>query len=73
MALAFVHMKSGNNFPVIMPWTPAEWSEQIDQRWADELPQTVLLVDEKGNQYVVPVFEIEFVMIPLEEDGDASK
>jgi hypothetical protein len=69
MSLAIVHMKSRKQIPVIMPWTASEWSEQIDQRWADELPQTILLVDEKGNQIVVPAFEIDFVVIPLEEEN----
>lgn len=71
MALAFVHMKSGQSFPVLTPWDAREWAEQIDQRWADELPQTILLVGEKGEQYVVPAFEIDYVHIPLEEeDGE---
>jgi hypothetical protein len=72
MALAFVHMKSRKSFPILSPWTADEWAAQIDQRWADELPQTIMLVDEKGNQFVVPAFEIDYVMIPLEEENNGK-
>lgn len=73
MALAFVHMKSRKNFPVLMPWSAAEWAEQIDSRQLGEIPASMLLVDDKGTAIVVNAAEIEFVTLPLPEGEDDGK
>jgi hypothetical protein len=66
MALAIVHMKSRKQIAVMHPWTAGEWRGWLQRRSRAE---TALMVcDEKGNQYVILVYEVEFVMVPLTEE-----
>lgn len=75
MARAILHMKSRKSIPIIHPWTAQEWTEWVaTDRYASYADKSavILVCDEKGNQFVVCAYEVEFVMIPLEEENDGK-
>ena len=70
MARAVLHMKSRKVISVEHPWTAVEWLE-----WKQDMPDeggAILVCDEKGNQYIVDVMDVEIVMIPYEEENDGK-
>lgn len=71
MPLAIVHFKSRKQVPVLHPWTVHEWREWIQRKRRDEA--TILACDDKGNQFVISVYEVEFVMVPNVEDENNGK
>lgn len=75
MPLAMVHMKSRKVIPVLYPWHAQEWRNWIaTDRYATYKDKSAVLVacDEKGNQYVICAYEVEYVMVPLEEENDGK-
>ncbi len=68
MALARVNLKSKANFFIVSPWTAKEWSEQIEMRLLGEVSSSFQLVDIDGEEYVVPVENIDFVKV-VHDDG----
>jgi hypothetical protein len=71
MPRAIVHLKSQKQIFVEHPWTVGEWMEWFHKRSRSQA--TILVCDEKGNQYIISVYEVELIMVPLEEDENDGK
>lgn len=71
MPLAIVHFKSRKQVPVLHPWTITEWQAWIQTKIRSQA--TMIASDEKGNQFVICVYEVEFVMVPLVEEENDGK
>lgn len=71
MPLAIVHFKSRKQVPVLHHWTITEWQAWIQTKLRSQA--TMIVSNEKGDQFVISVYEVEFVMVPLVEDDDDGK
>lgn len=68
MPLVHLHMKSRKMIPAMHPWKLEEWLTWLSKKVRSEA--VVVVCDENGHQYIVQVWEIDFIMVPNVEDGN---
>jgi hypothetical protein len=62
MPRANVYMKSTRMISVLHPWELVDWHAWLQERKRNQIIQAVC--DDKGNQYLISVYEVECVELP---------
>jgi len=66
MPLVKLHMKSRAVVTALHPWVLEDWMTWLNKKTRSEA--IITLADDRGNQYAVQVWEVDYIVIPVAEE-----